>query len=157
MQANHFAAGSAFLNINLSRHKSLRTLEVPASCVHGVFGFNELPDIDSRFLKHVLSTIRAPTFFEVVAIYRDCDFRGVTTPDLQIKPPVRRMSQADRAMEASYHCAQFRALREIHKVRDFRLVLCADVWGGEVEYSVRVLEEGVAAAKAEGVFDYFFS
>jgi len=109
-------------------------------------------DIDSRLLKHALSTITSPTFFEVIAIYRDYDFRGVESPDYLTIPPVRSMSQADSAMEALYRCAQFRALREIHKVRDFRLVLC---WGGEGEYLVRVLEEGVAAAKAEGVFDFF--
>ena len=46
--------------------------------------------------------------------------------------------------------------REIHRVRDFRLVLCADVWYRAVEYSVRVLIEAVAAERAERGFDTFF-
>jgi len=84
-------------------------------------------------------------------IYRDNDFHGI-----QSRGPVRCMSQADKAVEASHHCAQFRALREIHKVRDFRLVLRADVWDYVGEYPVQALEEGVAAAKAGGVFDDSF-
>jgi len=154
VQANHFAARSALLSIDLSRHESLRTLEVSASCVHGVFRYKS-PDIDSR-LKHVLSTITSSAFFEVVVVYRDYDFRGVKPPEYPTHPPVRRVSEADRAMETSQHHKRFGVFREIRKVRDFRLVLCADVWGCVGGYSVRMLEAAVAAEKARWGFDEDF-
>jgi hypothetical protein len=47
-------------------------------------------------------------------------------------------------------------LREVHKVRDFRLVLCANVWGCVGEYPVRILEEDVAEEKAKKGFDKNF-
>jgi len=102
---------------------------------------------------HVLSTITSPTSFEVIIVYLDKDFRGVQSPKL---PPVRCMSQADKVMESSHHCAQLRALRGVHNVRDFRLVLRADVLDRVGEYPVQVLEESVAATKAMGVFDDYF-
>ena len=42
------------------------------------------------------------------------------------------------------------------KVRNFQLVLCADVWDHMGKYSVRVLEEAVAAEKAMGGFSNDF-
>ena len=41
-------------------------------------------------------------------------------------------------------------------MRGFRLVLCADVWNRVADYSVGVLEEAVAAEKADGGFDKRF-
>jgi len=149
--AHNFAARSALLRIDLSRHKSLRTLEVPASCVYGAFRY-ESPDISSRLLKHVLLTITSPAFSEVVVVYRDYDFCGVEAPDYPTYPPVRGTSQADRAMETLQHHTQFGVFRDLHKVREFRLVLCAGVWGCVGDYSVRVLEEAVAVEKAERGF-----
>ena len=45
----------------------------------------------------------------------------------------------------------------MHRVRDFLLVLCADVWDQVVWYTVRILKEAMAAEKARGGFDDFFS
>ena len=42
-------------------------------------------------------------------------------------------------------------------MRDFRLVLCADVWDRGGEYSVQALKGAVAAEKARGMFDGFSS
>ena len=40
----------------------------------------------------------------------------------------------------------------MHTVRDFRLVLCADVWDAVEETSVGMLKKAVAAEKATGGF-----
>ena len=163
---NHFVVESSLLNFDLSRHRSLRTLEVSASCVHGVFNDwfhyelhcesrDNSPDIASRLLKHVLSTITSPAL-EVVVVYRDYDFCGVRHPGYPTLPPVCRVSQDKRAREALQHHRQLRAFREMHKLREFRLVLCAEVWHRIGEHSVRVLEEAVAVEKAKGGFDIGF-
>ena len=53
---------------------------------------------------------------------------------------------------------RFDELREAHKVRAFRLVLCVYVWGCVGgSYLVRMLEEAVAEEKAERGFDDFSS
>ena len=89
--ANHLADRLTGLSkLDLSRHKSLRTLEVPASCVHGAY-LCESPHIAAILLKYVLSTITSPTFFEVVVVYRDYDFHGIEPPECPTNPPVRRM------------------------------------------------------------------
>ena len=41
-------------------------------------------------------------------------------------------------------------------VRDFRLVLCIDVWGRMGEYAVRVVKHAVAVEEAEVGFDSHF-
>jgi len=66
------------------------------------------------------------------------------------------MSRADKKEEALWHHRRFEAFRTLHEVRDFRLVLCADVWGRMGEYSLRVLKEAVAAEKARMEFDGIF-
>jgi len=86
----------------------------------------------------------------VVVVYRDYDFCGV------LQPLIRSVSQADKASEAFQHHTQLGVFREIRKVRDFRLVLCADVWNDVGEYPVRVLEGAVAVEKAEGGFNEEF-
>jgi hypothetical protein len=58
-----------------------------------------------------------------------------------------------RKEEASQHCKRFELLREMHKVRDFRLMLCAIVNESDSEYVVRLLREAVAAEKARGGFN----
>jgi len=155
--SNHFTAGSAFLSINLSQHGLLRTLEVLASCILNQFSHGPLA-FPSHFM-HVLSTITSPASFEVVVVYLGDNFHGIQSQysqEYQNLPPVPCMSQADRVMESSHHCVQFRVPREIHKARGFRLVLRADIWNRVGEYPVQRLEEGMAVAKAQGVFDVFF-
>jgi hypothetical protein len=151
--ANGFTARSSLQNIGLSRNKSLRALEVMARSIDIVSRGGSL-DSASSLLKHTLSTITSPAFLEIIVFYYDLDFHGVwgllgdTT-----RGPFYRMSENERAEEASRHHRQFEVLHEVQKVRDFRLVLCADVWERVGEYSVRVLERAVAVEKAKGVFD----
>ena len=66
------------------------------------------------------------------------------------------MSQANIAEEASRHRELFQVLREVHKVRDFQLVLHANVWGFAGEHHVRTLKQAVAQEKARKGFDDAF-
>ena len=92
-----------------------------------------------------------------MVLYRLCDFRGVEPRWHSNRPPLRKMSQADKDDEALLHSWRFDVLREAHRVRDFRLVLCADIWDPVGEYAVRTLKEAVAEEKAKKGFDDFFS
>ena len=109
----------------------------------------------SRLLNYALSTITAPSFFQVVVAYQWHNFRGVETWLRPGVPLIRELSQADIAGEASHHRRRFDVLREAHKVRDFRLVLSVEVWGPVIEYSVRMLNQVVAEERANGGFDDF--
>jgi len=48
---------------------------------------------------------------------------------------------------------RLQVFREMYKVRDFELVLCADVWHRLGEQAIGELNQAVAAEKAEGGFD----
>ena len=94
-------------------------------------------------------------FSEVIVIYQGHDFYGVRTPlESSYSGPLLTVSQAKRKEEASQNHRQFNVLREVREVRNFRLLLCTDVWDHVGEYSVRVLKEAVAAEKAEGSFPW---
>ena len=71
--------------------------------------------------------------------------------------PFGGMSKAEREWRALRHHKRFEVLHEVQKVRDFRLVLCADFCDSVVEHSVRVLKEAVTTATAKRVFDDFSS
>lgn len=111
-------------------------------------------DPASSFLKHALSTITSTAFLEVMVIYRDRDFCGTrrTLWASHEYSPLRSVSQTERAEEASRYNRQLEVFPEAQTVRDFQLVLCADVWD-----RVRALEGAVEAGKAKGVFDNFSS
>ena len=105
-------------------------------------------------LARALSTIASPVFSDVTVLYRDYDIRGAYSPHPNVHPP-QKMSQAELAREAKLHLARFGMYRAMHEVRDFRLVLCADVWDGVGEYAVRMLKEAVVAEKVARGFDTF--
>ena len=67
------------------------------------------------------------------------------------------MSQEERKREALYRRMEFKALREMHKVRDFQPVLCVDVWDYVMQNVVWDLKLDVVTEKAKGGFDDFFS
>ena len=141
------AVGPPFWDFDLSRHKSLRTLEVLASTI--VF---QEPGI----LTHVVSAITSPVFSEVVIIYRDYDFGFI----LCVPPSIGvfcGMSPEAREREALCRRMEFEALREMHKVRDFQPVLCVDVWDYVMEYVVLDLKWAVMKEKEKGGFDDIFS
>jgi len=140
-----FTARSSPEDFDLSRNNSLRALEITsqsigATCV-GLSGLLEA----SPSLKHALSTITSPAFSEVIVLYQDFDFCYYWgTP-----PAFFPISQTARAGVASRHHKRFNLFREMYKVRDFRLVLCADVWDRMGKYSVGVLKQAIAVEKAE--------
>ena len=70
-------------------------------------------------------------------------------------PLIHEVSQVESEGQIKRHHRQFVALREAHTVRDFQLVLSAEVWAPVMEYSVRILEEAVAEEKARNGFGDF--
>jgi len=146
--ADDLSASFSLGDIDLSQNKSLRVLEVAASSVLGG---------KPNFLTHALSTITSPTFSEVVIFYRDYNFRGVGHMWSRSPRTFRAMSKDEVEEEALQHHMQFELFREMHRVRGFRLVLCADVWDRVVEYTVGVLKRAVAAEEVKGGFDGHFS
>ena len=147
------ATGSSLRDFDLSNNKSLRKLQISASSI----GLTRAGPPDATFLKHLLSTITSPATLKVIVVYSDNDFYGIDTLHTNW-PYLREPSRAEREDEASRHRSRFEALRDAHKVRAFRLVLCAHVWGcvGD-SYPVRMLEEAVAQEKNKRGFDDFSS
>ena len=137
-------------DFDLSRHKSLRTLEVPVSII-----VREEPGLLTR----VLLTIASPVFSEVVFIYRDYNFGHINSPScMGMGTGIIRGLLPDAAeTEASTQRGHLEALREMHRVRDFQLVLCADVWERVREYAVLHLKRVVADEKVGMGADDFFS
>ena len=135
---NDFAAIPSLQDLSLSQNKSLREIHIPASSITS-------QDTTFSFLKHVLSTVAPLRFLKIVVLYWDCDLR-----------PYSQMSQAEINQEASRHHERFALLREVHKVRDFRLTLSASVSGALGEYPAQILERAVAEEKAKNGFDEIF-
>jgi len=138
--ANHSTeAGSSRWDFDLSQSRSLRVLE---------FSVWSVVDDPGLYVR-ALSTVVSPVFSQVTIVYWDRDFCGVHSGWTD--------GQADMAEEASWYHRQFEAFHVIHKVRDFRLVLCADVWDYKREYAVWLLKQAVAAERTKGGFDEHFS
>jgi len=113
-------------------------------------------DTASRLLKHALSTIQSPAFSQVTLLYQEYDFRALDTLGFPAWPYPRELSQDEKAVEASWHYKRFELLREVHKVRNFQLVLYANVREPVGEYAERMMKEAVVAEKARGGFNIFF-
>ena len=135
---------------DLSRNESLRILQVTARSIDGAL-WNSSSDAVTSLLTYALSTITSSAFSELAIFYRDYDFRGIHYLPLD-RFYYRMMSPAEIVEEAR-HSRLFEVFRKMYKVRDFRLVLCVDVWDNVGEYSVRMLKEAVATEKAKGGFD----
>ena len=146
---NDLGVGYTLRDFDLSRNKSLRILEVPASSL------NHTSRADT-FLKHVLSTITSSAFFQITVLYEDRNFWGGKSR-WSDRPPFRMLSRTEREAEVSLHHKRFEVLRNARGIRDFQLVLCASVWGYMGERLVRTLEEAVAEEKAKNGFDGFSS
>ena len=117
--ANDFAPESSLRGSDLWWDKALRTLQVPWSSA-GHVSSDGLPNA-SGFLKHMLSTITSPVFSMVVAFCGDDHFRF---SDL---PIIHELSPAERAEEISLQRRILKVFREVGKVRDFQLKLCANI------------------------------
>ena len=114
-------------------------------------------DTATELLKYALSTINPSTFCKLALIYQESSFRGVQTEKFLGGPHLRELSQAERTLETSEHHRRFEFLRELHKARDFRVVLCVNVWEPVGERLVERLKGAVAAEKARDGFDEFHS
>ena len=151
--ADNSTGESSLQDFDLSRNKSLRTLKLSAATI-GTLG-DDSPSSPLSRLKYALSTITYSARLEVVVLYTEYDFCSVEPWSNPGHPPFRETSRAGGTAEAALHHRRFEVLREVHKVRSFRLVLCAYVWNPVVEYSVRMLKEAVAEEKAQKGFDDF--
>jgi len=152
--ANDLSATISLLDFDLSRMKCLRTIQVMAWSIDRALSDGTLDA--SSLLNHALSTIRAPSFFEVEVLYRWDDFRGVESWQNPDQPPLHEVLPVQKAEEASRHRGQFEVLRRVRNVRDFRLVLIASVWHPVGEYSVQMLKEAIAEERAYRGFGEFF-
>ena len=94
-----------------------------------------------------------------MVIYRWYNFRGIRNLRFDaVRRPLCHicgLTEGERAEEALQHRRQFMVFREAQKVRDFQLVLRAEVWDDVGGCSVGVLKRAVATEKAEGVLDDF--
>ncbi|KAF9644966.1 hypothetical protein BDM02DRAFT_3190142 [Thelephora ganbajun] len=136
-------AGTSLRDFDLSRNESLRTLEITAHHLDCALEADS-PNTTPCLLTYALSTITSPAFSEVIVYHWDYDFRGT---GYLWQPPT---------FQPSPHHQRLKALRRMHKIREFKLVLCADVWDGVGKSSVEMLKQAVAAEKERGVFDDIF-
>ena len=132
---------------DLSRNKALRTLETTAESM--VFS-----EASPRFLSNVLSTVTSPRPLEVVVIYWESDVDRIIW--FWSKPISVRLAPSEMtAGNALHHQKRFEQFREMHRVRDFQLVLCADVLDCAVKDAVWLLEAIVGTERSKGGLDYF--
>jgi len=108
-------------------------------------------------LTYVLSTITSPVSPKVVIIYRDYNFWDLRPALHRREWDVRPGRSWDgKRKGVSWPGVEFVKFRQIHKIRKFRLELCADVWGGVGEYAVQALRQAVAVEEAQRGFDDIF-
>lgn len=153
---NNLVAWHTPQEFDLSQHKSLRSLEVPAITLNREW-LDGLLDPPLRLFKYVLETVRSPDSFRLVVNYSEDSFRGIRTSQGPGKPSVLRekMSQEEIEEETSSHRNIFEVLRQARKVRDFSLTLRVTVSALVGEYGVQTLKDTVAAEKVRGGFDEF--
>ena len=109
-------------NLNLSRNVALRTLETTAISISVA---EEKGDgTASRFFRTVLSSIAPSAPLDFVIIYWESDLGGCL--DCYLCKPKTVCFRHPPHSERTGRDQQIRLVREMHSVRDFRLVLCAD-------------------------------
>ena len=155
--ADDFVARPFLEDFDLSQNGSLRTIELTARSINYSHGSCGLEPAILNFLKTTLSTVTSPVFSEVAVFYGDYDFSGLTFRPRSTLNVYRAMTLTERAGQELWHRRLFKAFREMYTVRDFRLVLCVDVWDHVGEYTVKVVKQAVAAEKAAGRLDYLLS
>ena len=137
------------LDFDLSRNKRLKTLETTAESITAA------GDAASGFLKAVLSTIASPLPLDVVITYGDNDIDRCVYYFPKGRPVrVKYSPQEQRATVALHHPERFKVFSEMHRMREFRLVLCADVLDCIAEHAVGVLERVVEEERMNGRLDY---
>ena len=127
---------------DLSQNKFLQALKVP---IYSMVQVAKEPHLVAA-LGRVLSTIKSPTFSEVVLIYGEFDL-----PLVWDFPPRRpSFTSLHRGVMCSRHCVVFKMLHELRGIRDIQLVLCADIWGLLADYAVWELEFALEATWVKG-------
>ena len=134
-----------FRQFNLSRIKSLRTIETTAESI------TTAKDAAASSLSAILSTVTSPMLLDLVIVYWDSDVEGVNRhrqiSGIKSEPEYR-------AACALRHQHWFKVFREVHEARDFQLVLCADVLDPMVKYATGMLDRLVGVEKMWGGLDY---
>ena len=150
--SRHFVENNHALlrEFNLSRHKCLRTLETTVESIDAA-GCTA-----SYFLKTVLSSVAPSTPIDVVIVYREIDLSNMPHCSQCDTEPVRlRLSPSKTPGKAALRFQHhFRVFRDMHETREFRLVLCADVFDCMVEYGVETLDLIVEVEEVMGGLDY---
>jgi len=147
---NDLTARSSLLDFDLSRNKALRTLEFMARCIvpeHACRSNLPPNPAISAFFRTILPTITSPVFSEVIVFYREVDFCGLERYPLPSRI-YRNPTLDENNKERLWHRELFKVFREMRALRDFRLVLCLDVWDCAGEYAMRVLKQTVAWEEA---------
>lgn len=136
-------------HFNLSRNKSLQTLETTAESVIAA------GDTASGSLRTVLSTVTSPVFLNVIVVYQDYDIDswapccfGISCKWDHVGFYIR--SPEGRAVCTLHHQQIFKVFHEMHGVWEFQLVLCVDVLDCMVKCAIEMLKRLVKAEKMEG-------
>jgi len=153
--ADNFVALSSPQDFDLSMNRSLWALQVWARAIDAELEAGP-PNSVSNFFKHMLSTMTSPEFPGILVLYEELDFCGIRSARQQACPPFHRMTQAEREEETARHHRRFEIFREVYRVHDFSLALCAGVLETLVDYSVGMLKEAIATEKKRWGFDSSF-
>jgi len=132
-------------HFDLSRNKSLRTLETTAESMVCV-------GADPSFLRTVLSTITSPLPLDIVIVYQCHDVDYMLWWWEKPFPTVEFLGGTEET-DAS-HRQRFKQLHEMYMAREFRPVLCADAIDCAVEHVIQALESVVETEKVKGGLDY---
>lgn len=128
-------------HFNLSQNKALRTLETTAKSISAAGDA-------AGFLKTVLSTIELPLPLDVVVVYREYQvgYGGWDQKTLVVDP----LSAEQEARIVRQNSERFAVYREMYSVRDFRLVLCADVHERVEKSAIKILKRVVDKERRHG-------
>jgi hypothetical protein len=104
----------------------------------------------------MLSTTVPPLPLDIVIVYSEDEFCGYV---YSWRNPfsVEYRPLDSRTKTAQNHRERFKVLSEMHRVREFQLVLCADVLDCIAEYAVQVLERTVGVERKYGDLRYLLS
>jgi len=135
--ADNSTGGDSHRDLDLSRNRSLRELEITARSLISELR-SRTPATPPSSFRAMLSTIRSPAFLDVVVIYRQGDF---------YHDAYSKDGRAELGDEMTWYRRQFEVFRAMREARPYRLVLSAKCVGDD---SVRELRRAVAANQARG-------
>ena len=134
---------------DLSRNMSLRTRETAA---HSIY---QARAAASGFLKTVLSTTIPSLPIDVVITHRGA-YVGLNVRSNERAAPVEYYPSwaSQKSVILRCHSERFKVFREMHEVRKFRLVFCADGFSYGTEHAMREVKRILGEEKARGGLDY---